>query len=455
MSRPGGAPVRAARPAGALPGRLDGATAFSSRQPSRAARWLTLVWALLPLVFAVPAAPCFAWAAWRLRSRALAAEAGGYLAATVLWITLANQSGTLLEAGALIAIVTAIVACTRAFLLRGRLLGETPWLDPERSALTARAPAQADAGWTPTFPAQTLPPHDPANPATWVSALACTGSDRHSLSMPLLQAAAYGAGGAALVGVDAYLHVYGRGLGVGIALILAPLFAVLFARWVDGPVLYYRTWGRLHRLTLTSVGAVSVGKPAAGSIAVALSAPGRARPLRVSLRSRGYVMAPAARDHLRAWLSAPHVRWSADAAALFDEHTTPRTAATRRRHRLLATGLTAVPPLAAVAIGAWLVFAIPGVAIPGAPGYRTFGGPHGKLLAVGRPWGRPCQPIRFAVDQNVPDWMYEQAAAVVAEARRDGIDAPWSPAASSGRPHRFTSCPDKAPPAWQRWGSSP
>jgi len=60
--------------------------------------------------------------------------------------------------------------------------------------------------------------------------------------------------------------------------------------------------------------------------------------------------------------------------------------------------------------------------IPSAAGYFTFGGPHGKPLAVGRPWGRPCQPIRLAVAESVPTWVYSEVAAVVAEARRDALD---------------------------------
>ena len=48
--------------------------------------------------------------------------------------------------------------------------------------------------------------------------------------------------------------------------------------------------------------------------------------------------------------------------------------------------------------------------------------------------GRPCQPVRSAVEEHVPDWVYDQVAAIVTEARRDGIDVAvetrqflWSP----------------------------
>ena len=64
----------------------------------------------------------------------------------------------------------------------------------------------------------------------------------------------------------------------------------------------------------------------------------------------------------------------------------------------------------------------PSLAIPGAPGYSTFTGPLGRPLPVGRPWGKPCQPVRFTVEEHVPQWVYVQIAATIAQARRDGID---------------------------------
>lgn len=75
-----------------------------------------------------------------------------------------------------------------------------------------------------------------------------------------------------------------------------------------------------------------------------------------------------------------------------------------------------------------------GLAIRGAPGYVTFAGPDGKPLRAGQPWGRPCQPIRFAVMPSVPGPLYRQIALVVRQARYDGIDVTldsrggnWSP----------------------------
>ena len=62
------------------------------------------------------------------------------------------------------------------------------------------------------------------------------------------------------------------------------------------------------------------------------------------------------------------------------------------------------------------------LSIPGAPGYSTFTGPLGKPLPVGRPWGKACQPVRFTVEEHVPQWVYVQIAATIAQARRDGID---------------------------------
>lgn len=55
-------------------------------------------------------------------------------------------------------------------------------------------------------------------------------------------------------------------------------------------------------------------------------------------------------------------------------------------------------------------------------GYITFVGPLGRRLPEGRPWGRACQPVRLAVEKHVADPVYAQVAAVVAEARRGGLD---------------------------------
>lgn len=73
-----------------------------------------------------------------------------------------------------------------------------------------------------------------------------------------------------------------------------------------------------------------------------------------------------------------------------------------------------------VGVGAFLVSARLDAA--GTPGYSTFSGPAGKPLPVGRPWGRACQPIVLAADQDVPAGAYAQIVAVVNEARAGGLD---------------------------------
>jgi hypothetical protein len=189
----------------------------------------------------------------------------------------------------------------------------------------------------------------------------------------------------ALIGVALLLHVSGRAISAGIGLALVPLIAVLFARWVDGPVLYYRSWGRLQQLPLSSVTAVSAVKPARGRRAIALSAPDLAKPLRISVQSRGYVMPSAARDHLRGCLSAPRVQWTPDAIALFDENVSGSSAA-RRRRWVRVFVFAVMLPLTGGGIGVWLAIERNSAfAIPGAPGYSTLSGPAGLPLALGRP----------------------------------------------------------------------
>ncbi|HEY3737896.1 MAG TPA: hypothetical protein VGL26_10680, partial [Jatrophihabitans sp.] len=379
------------------------------------ARWLTFAWALLPLAFALPAPPCFAWAAWRLHSRALAVEAAGYLVVCVVWIALSDAGGAVGSVGDVIAVAAGVVATARAFMVRRRLLHEPP----ERGVAAAPVDTASDAGWTPVFPADKLS----AERDSLARAVACNGRDRHRLTMPLPQAAGIGLTGLAIILLDVYFHVYTRSIGVGIGLMLASVLVALKARWVDGPVLYYLGWGQVHRLPLTSVTAVSAARPKGGTAWVLLSAPGLEKPLRVYLRNRGYVMPSAARDHLRAWLSAPHVQWMPEATALFEEHDKPSTLPARRRHRLLWVTLTVVLPLALLGSSFWLAYRRSSLTrIAGAPGYRTFTGPRGKPLPVGRPWGRACQRIRFAPESDVPTSTVTQIASVVGEARRDGLD---------------------------------
>lgn len=63
-----------------------------------------------------------------------------------------------------------------------------------------------------------------------------------------------------------------------------------------------------------------------------------------------------------------------------------------------------------------------GRSIPGAPGYTTYYGEHGEPIAVGHPWGTPCQPVRFDVADGVAPDLRAQISAVVSETRRNGIN---------------------------------
>jgi hypothetical protein len=280
------------------------------------------------------------------------------------------------------------------------------------------APADPSTGWTPRFPADRLREAG----SSLAAAVACDGSDRHPLTLPLGPACGVGVTGLALIALDVHLHYYGRGFATGIGLAALPALLFLFNRWVAGPVLYYRKWGRLHRLDLTSVTDVDAGAKA-GAVSLLLSAPALTKPMRVVVLSRGYMMSTAAREHLQGWLSSPQVHWTPQAEALLAEHGSGAALVTRRRRFLVLRTLTFAVPLAVLGVALVHYYRHQAArAIPGAPGYRRFGGPRGKLLPVGRPWGHPCQPIRFAVEAHVPDAAYSQIQAVVSEARRDGID---------------------------------
>jgi hypothetical protein len=140
------------------------------------------------------------------------------------------------------------------------------------------------------------------------------------------------------------------------------------------------------------------------------------------VRSRGYVMPTAAREHLRRWISGQHVEWTPEAVALVNGDAIPASTVASRR-RLLRIVALIVLPLVGAGVGFWVIAERDAAfAIPGAAGYSTFAGPAGEPLAIGRPWGRPCQPVRLTVEAHVPDWIYAQVVAVVNEARQDGID---------------------------------
>ena len=62
------------------------------------------------------------------------------------------------------------------------------------------------------------------------------------------------------------------------------------------------------------------------------------------------------------------------------------------------------------------------MAITDTPGYTTFLSSSGEAPTVGRPWGRACEPVRFAFSPAAPQAIYSQAAAAVAAARAQGID---------------------------------
>ena len=106
-----------------------------------------------------------------------------------------------------------------------------------------------------------------------------------------------------------------------------------------------------------------------------------------------------------------------------------------------ALGLVAVALVALLIFPSAVLGALNSVGRPprprvaGAADYTTFTGPLGRPLPAGRPWGRVCQPIRFTVEQSVPDDIYTNLVAVVGAARKGGLDVTledrsfmWTPA---------------------------
>ena len=65
------------------------------------------------------------------------------------------------------------------------------------------------------------------------------------------------------------------------------------------------------------------------------------------------------------------------------------------------------------------------LAISGAPGYSTFTGSAGLPLEEGDPWGRPCQPIVFAVDAKMPAVQNSYIDQAILNARALGFDVTY------------------------------
>lgn len=278
--------------------------------------------------------------------------------------------------------------------------------------------------WQPAFPGSERRPADAKDPSTWPSPFVCTGHDRHELGVPLASTFGYFAGGVGLLALSLFTHTGGRTLGVAAGMLLVPLFVVLFRERLDGAVLEYRMWGVPRSLPLQQVISVRTARRAGPNTSIGLRAPGR-RPVRVVMRAGSYAAPQAVCDHLRGWLERPGVDITPAAAALLRGRALAPQPVKRRS--LARQGITFVftvlLPVGAVGLNLWVNHEHDvRRRIPGAPGYVRYGGPHGKLLAVGRPWGLACQPVRFTVERSVPDWVYGEAVDVVNEARADGID---------------------------------
>ena len=65
-------------------------------------------------------------------------------------------------------------------------------------------------------------------------------------------------------------------------------------------------------------------------------------------------------------------------------------------------------------------------AIAGAPGYWTTTGPVGLPFPEGRPWGVPCQPIVFDIDDTLPGQQVILIEQAIQNARALGIDVTYS-----------------------------
>ncbi len=86
--------------------------------------------------------------------------------------------------------------------------------------------------------------------------------------------------------------------------------------------------------------------------------------------------------------------------------------------------LTVRPPSRPVAVTGLAALArrLAAMTIPKAPGYLAFLGAGELPAALGRPWGRACQAVRFVPSRSLPPAVARRVSAVVAAARARGLE---------------------------------
>ena len=132
-------------------------------------------------------------------------------------------------------------------------------------------------------------------------------------------------------------------------------------------------------------------------------------------RNAGWSPTPAPWIAPQPWLTGPPPPGS-------PRYWSPAPPKRRRTGLIVGISIGVVGILVIAIVSAVLVAVTHGRDIAGSPGYSTFTGPAGLPFPVGRPWGPACQPIRFTVEEHVPDDVYTQVVSVVSEARADGLD---------------------------------
>lgn len=251
--------------------------------------WLSFAWATAPLLVALPAGPCFAWAAWKLRSRWLALCAGVYIVGTIVFGALAAETDWRGDLAGAVGLAVMAGATVHALVIRRRVFNLV-----RPPTVMAAPPPQDRMASFPASPARS----DPLDPATWHLPFSCTGHDRHRLGLPLGQTFGYAASGAALLAATVILDLSERALGPALGALLVPVLVAMFSQELDGSTLRYRWWGVSRVLRLDEVGSVRVAPRSWGSSTLVLEAPGQ-RPIRVALRTAAYVAEPQVRQHLR------------------------------------------------------------------------------------------------------------------------------------------------------------
>lgn len=279
-------------------------------RPAALSRWLSVAWALSPILFGITAGPYALWAGRRTHRRDWINEGYLDLAITAGWIALLASTGDSSSGnavGGFVVIAQALVGTARALSMRRAVQAQLPASSPTANADAAPTPWRPEA-----FPIGSTQGAI-RSPAASSVPIQCDGQDAHD---PYLSPRQYLTGAVVFVLGGAVLNLlYSNGSGLTLGAVCAVMYAGLaaFHQRLDGPVVIYRRWGVRGEFRLDTATAVRVVTPGFGRT-LAIYGPDSSSRIHLRLRM-AHVVSPEVRAHLGGWLLRDGVTISPDLAA--------------------------------------------------------------------------------------------------------------------------------------------